>query len=37
VAVIVQIGEDGKEQSQAYFIIKAAQRREELQVRPGMF
>lgn len=30
--LVVQIGEDGKEQSQAYFIIKAAQRREELQV-----
>jgi len=28
---ISKIGEDGKEKSQAYFIIKAAQKREELQ------
>ena len=28
---VSKIGEDGKEQSQAYFIIKAAQKREELQ------
>jgi coiled-coil domain-containing protein 39 len=31
VLVAVQVGDDGQEKSQAYFIIKAAQKREELQ------